>query len=180
MSSWSDKFNSPRFVRRASWGAALIFIAGVVAFTVQYFGSESSDEAEAPVANLGGNVVEEQNQPTVPVETGARRVAGEFILTAVQRDVPRAQLRKNMAKAWKITAPGSDVRYCGDHQCSYAEWLTGNVSIQPYPSDAIDKASFAVEESARARTSAGSSSTGPRARSTRFPSRIEDGVRPSR
>jgi hypothetical protein len=144
MSSWSDRLNSPRFVRRVSWGAGLVFIAGVVAFTVTYFGSDSSKE-QAPVAN-GPRIVEE-NQPTVPLETSARRVAGEFILTAVQRDVPRAQLRKNMAKAWKITAPGSDVRFCGDHQCTYAEWLTGNVAIQTYPSDAIDKASFSVEES---------------------------------
>ena len=144
MPSWSDRVNSPRFVRRVSWGAGLVFIAGVVAFSVAYLGNKS-EPSEAQVSNQP--VRTEAEQPTVPVEKSARRVAGEFILTAVQRDVPPAQLRKNMAKAWKITAPNSDVRYCGDHLCTYSEWLTGEVAIQPYPSDAIDKASFSVEES---------------------------------
>jgi hypothetical protein len=144
MPSLSERLNSPRFVRRLSWAAGLVFIAGVVAFAVAYLGNES-EPTEAPVGNAAARAAAEEE--TVPVEASARRVAGEFILTAVQRDVPQAQLRKNMAKAWKLTAPNSDVRYCGDHLCTYSEWLTGEVAIQPYPTDAIDKASFSVEES---------------------------------
>jgi len=145
--SFSERLNSPRFVRRVSWIAGLVFIAGVVAFSTAYFGKSGETEEAAPIANPAGQAASEGTQPTVPVPTSARRVAGEFILTAVQRDVPPAQLRKNMAKAWKITAPGSLVRYCGDHLCSYEEWLTGEISVVPYPADALDKASFAIEES---------------------------------
>ena len=144
--SLSERLNSPRFVRRVSWIAGLVFIAGVVAFSTAYFGKDDAAEEAAPVANRA-RPQQENTGPTVPVPTAARRVAGEFILTAVQRDVPRAQLRENMAKAWKITAPGSLVRYCGDHLCTYKEWLTGEISVVPYPSDALDKASFSIEES---------------------------------
>lgn len=145
MSSWSERLNSPRFVKRVSWIAALVFVAGVVAFSIAYFGN-TAETTQTPLSNEPAQGVETPRQ-TVPLDTRARVVAGEFILTAVQRDVPPAKLRQNMAKAWKITAPGSDVRFCGDHQCTYEEWLTGEVSIVPYPAGSIDKASFAIDES---------------------------------
>ena len=127
------------------WGSALVLVAGVVAVTIAYFGN-TAESRDTPLSNQPAQGVETQ-APTVALDTRARVVAGEFILTAVQRDVPRAQLRKNMAKAWDLTAPGSEVRFCGDHACTYAEWLTGEVAIVPYPAGSIDKASFSIEES---------------------------------
>ncbi len=145
MSTFIDRLGSPRLVRRFTWVSALVLVAGVVAVSIAYFGN-TAESLETPLSNQPAQGVEPQKR-TVPLDTRARVVAGQFILTAVQRDVPAKQLRANMAKAWKITAPGSDVRYCGDHLCSYKEWLTGEVSIVPYPANAVDKASFAIEES---------------------------------
>jgi hypothetical protein len=147
VSSFSERLNSPRFVRRISWVAALVFVAGVVAFTVAYFGN-TADTEEVPVqANQPAAQVQPE-RPTVPVDSKARVVAGEFILTAVQRDVPRAQLRKNLAKAWTLMHPDSPLlQDCGGHPCTRRDWMTGDIPVQPYPAGSLDKASFSIEES---------------------------------
>jgi hypothetical protein len=146
MSTFTERLNSPRFVRRITWVAALVFVAGVVAFTIAYFGN-TADSNQVPVrANEPAQGVQPARR-TVPLDTKARVVAGQFILTAVQRDVPPAQLRKNLRKAWALLAPSSPHRDCGGHECTLEEWLTGDIPIQPYPADALDKASFSIEES---------------------------------
>jgi hypothetical protein len=144
--SFSDRINSPRFVRRVSWAAALVLVAGIVAFTVAYVGN-TGESTETPLSNQPAPNANQTKRATVPLDGQARVVAGQFILTAVQRDVPVAQLRKNLAKAWKIIHPDSVLRDCGGHRCTYKEWLTGEIPVQPYPAGALDKASFAIEES---------------------------------
>jgi hypothetical protein len=146
MNTFSERLNSPRFVRRVSWVAALVFVAGVVAFTIAYFGNTAESEQVPVRPNEPAQGVQTQRR-TVPLDRQARVVAGEFILTAVQRDVPPAQLRKNLAKAWTLLAPNSPHRDCGGHECTRKEWLSGDIPIQPYPAGALDKASFAIEES---------------------------------
>jgi hypothetical protein len=145
MSTFSERLNSPRFVRRVSWIAALVFVAGVVAFAIAWFGN-TAEESSVPLRG-SGQVAAPAARKTVPVDRQARVVAGEFILTAVQRDVPDAQLRKNLRKAWALVAPDSPLRDCGGHQCTMNEWLTGEIPVQPYPAGALDKASFSIEES---------------------------------
>jgi hypothetical protein len=145
MSSFSERLSSPRFVRRFSWIAALVLVAGIVAFTIAYFGNTSDSADEASPAGPAQPV--EQQKPTVPVDKAARIVAGEFILNAVQRDVPLAQMKKQLAKAWSLVNPESDLMDCGGHRCTYKEWLSGNIPVQPYPAKALDTASFAIEES---------------------------------
>ena len=147
MTTFTERLNSPRFVKRVSWVAALIFVAGVVAFTIAYFGNTADDNSTAvrvnePAPNAGGSTRE-----TVALDRKARVVAGQFILWAVQRDVPAAQLRKNLAKAWPLIAPDSELRDCGGHTCTQKEWLSGAIPIQPYPAAALDKASFSIDES---------------------------------
>ncbi|MGH3130983.1 MAG: hypothetical protein ACRDNX_09220, partial [Gaiellaceae bacterium] len=88
----SELLNSPRFVRRVSWAAALLLVAGVVAFTIAYLGN-TGESQETALANQPAAVADPV-QRTVPLSREARIVAGEFILSAVQRDVPDAQLRK--------------------------------------------------------------------------------------
>jgi hypothetical protein len=147
VNTFSERLNSPRFVKRVSWVAALVFVAGVVAFTVAYFGNTAESEQVPVRPNEPAQGVQAQGK-TVPLDRQARVVAGEFILTAVQRDVPNeAQLRENLAKAWKLLAPGSPHRDCGGHKCTYKEWLTGDIPIQPYPAGSLDQASFSIEES---------------------------------
>ena len=138
----SERIASPRFVRRLTMAAGLILVAGVVAFTITFFGSRD-DEASAPVA------AGQQAQPaaaaapaaqkTVPLDRRARAVAGEFILSAVTRE--------DMAQAWKITDPTSEIRQCGGRPCTYKEWLRGDIPIQPFPAEELDDATFAVNES---------------------------------
>jgi hypothetical protein len=145
MSTFSERLNSPRFVRRVSWFAALIFVAGVVAFTIAWFGN-TAEESSVPLRGSGGAPAQ-PTRKTVPLDRAARVVAGEFILTAVQRDVPQAQLRENLRKAWTLLAPDSPLRDCGGHTCTLKEWLTGDIPVQPYPAGSLDKASFSIEES---------------------------------
>ncbi len=139
--------SSPRFVRRLSWAAALVLVAGIVAFSVAYFGSSDEPAREvAPAAAPSKAVINTppaENGASVPVAREARVAAGEFILSAVTR--------RDLAKAWRITDPQSEVRRCGAGPCTYKEWLTGNIPVVPYPADSIDKASFAVDESFRDR-----------------------------
>jgi hypothetical protein len=146
MTTFTERVNSPRFVRRVSWVAALVFVAGVVAFTIAYFGN-TADSVSTPVRPNEPAQGVQQTRKTVPLDRQARVVAGEFILTAVQRDVPDALLRKNLRKAWALLAPTSPLRDCGGHQCTMKEWLTGEIPVQPYPVAALDKASFSIEES---------------------------------
>jgi hypothetical protein len=146
VSSFSERINSPRFVRRVSWVAGLVLVAGVVAFAVVFIGN-TGESRETPLSNQPAPNANQVKRPTVPLDQAARTVAGEFILTAVQRDVPSAELRKNLAKAWKIVHPESPLRDCGGHRCTYKEWLSGDIPVQPYPAGALDKASFAIEES---------------------------------
>jgi hypothetical protein len=146
MSTFTERLNSPRFVRRITWVAALVLVAGIVAFTIARFGN-TAESNEVPVRVNEPAQGVQPTRRTVPLDTKARVVAGEFILTAVQRDVPAAQLRKNLRKAWTLLAPSSPHRDCGGHQCTLDEWLTGDIPIQPYPADALDKASFSIEES---------------------------------
>jgi hypothetical protein len=128
-----DFLRSPRFLRGFMWISVMVLIAGVVAFaTARLSGGNSSspvavslpDELPAPPPR----------PPASKVPREARQIAGEFILDAAGRE--------NLAKAWKITHPDLKAQ-CG---CTYKEWLTGNIPVQPYPVDDIDQATFAVDE----------------------------------
>jgi hypothetical protein len=136
----SELLTSPRFVRRVSWVAAFIFVAGVIAFTIAWFGDSSptlddTRESAAPSATPA----EQDPGKAVPVSPDARRVAGQFILWAVSTN--RSSI--DLAKAWNIVHPTLKEE-CA---CTRREWLTGNIPIQPYPIDELDKASFAIDES---------------------------------
>jgi hypothetical protein len=133
----SELLSSPRAVRRIFWVAAFIFVAGVVAFTVSYFGDSADPIEDTPVA--GAPAPTEDPGAPVPVPPAARKVAGEFILWAVATGRSEA----NLAKAWDIIHP-SLKEECG---CTKQEWMTGNIPIQPYPLDELDTANFAVDES---------------------------------
>ena len=136
----SELLNSPGFARRLFWVAAFIFVAGVVAFTVTMFRDSPEPAVEAPVS--GGAAAApsaEDVGKAVPVSAEARKVAGQFILWAV--DTGRTEA--NLAKAWNILHPALKEE-CG---CTRTEWVQGNIPIQPYPIAELDTASFAVDES---------------------------------
>jgi hypothetical protein len=123
---------SPRFLRRLTWAAALILVAGVVAFAVTLFGSSGPD-LSAEATEGSGPASAQVVKKTVPLDPKARTVAGKFILTAVAR--------KNLAESWELTHP--DLK----QGVTKKQWLRGEIPVQFYPAGAIDTASFAIDES---------------------------------
>jgi hypothetical protein len=65
---------------------------------------------------------------------GVQTIAGQFILAAAGRE--------DLAKAWRLTHP--ELRAQCD--CTYKQWLTGNIPVQYYPTGDIDTAAFDIEE----------------------------------
>ena len=61
-----------------------------------------------------------------------RKVAGDFILTAVAR--------KNIAASWSLVHP--DMK----GGLTFQEWKSGDIPVVPYPVDSLDHARFSVVE----------------------------------
>jgi hypothetical protein len=135
----SELLSSPKNVTRIFWVAAFIFVAGVVAFTITYFGDSPQEIEQTRPSNGASAAPAADAGKVVPVSPEARKVAGEFILWAV--DTGRSEA--NLAKAWNIIHPTLK-QECA---CTKQEWITGNIPIQPYPIAELDTASFAVDES---------------------------------
>jgi len=115
------------------WVSGLVLIAGVVAFaTVYVFDGAESIESKITDRETGAAIVPEQ-VTNVALDPAARKVAGEFILTAVAR--------RNLSRSYAITHP--ELR----QGLSRAEWEQGNIPVQFYPADAIDTATFKIDES---------------------------------
>jgi hypothetical protein len=115
------------------WVAGLVFIAGIVAFsTVYLFDTGTSVEEKITVRETGAAIVPEE-KPTVALDPEARQVAGRFILTAVAR--------RSLGESYTLTHP--ELR----QGLSLKEWETGNIPVQYYPADAIDSATFKIDES---------------------------------
>jgi hypothetical protein len=119
-----------RTYRRISLLSGLVLVAGVVAFTVAYFGDTGRSQ-ETPLSNQPAQVFTPRKQ--VPLDKEARRVAGRFILTAVAR--------VNLAESYELAHP--ELRQGMTKQ----EWLTGNIPVVYYPAKAIETATFKVDES---------------------------------
>jgi hypothetical protein len=122
-----------RFQRGLVSIAAVLLVAGVVAvFSVRAGGDDSES---SPQTNAAPAVVDTQpNAKPGRLERAARVVAGEFILAAVGGE--------DLKKAWRLSHP--ELReQCA---CTYKEWLTGFIPVQPYPVDNLDVAAFDIEE----------------------------------
>jgi hypothetical protein len=123
-----------RFQRGLVSIAAVLLVAGLVAFFSVRAGGDDSDSS--PQTNAAPAVVDTQATPKKPgkLERAARVAAGEFILAAVGGE--------DLKKAWRLSHP--ELReQCA---CTYKEWLTGYIPVQPYPVDNLDVAAFDVEE----------------------------------
>lgn len=124
---------SKRFQAYFPWVAGLVLVAGVVAFLVVFLGNTATPvESKVTDTETGAAVVPTKEQ-SVPIDPAAKKVAGEFILTAVAR--------KDLARSYEITHP--DLR----QGLSLKQWETGDIPVQFYPADAIDTATFKIDES---------------------------------
>lgn len=109
--------NARRMSRLFPWFSALILVAGIVAFTIVHFGTNTAK----PLTPSGApprpvQVVKPEKSVAVPKE--ARLVAGRFILTAVQR--------KHLERAWPLVTDG--IRQGQTHE----QWMTGNIAVVPW------------------------------------------------
>jgi hypothetical protein len=125
-----SRLSSPRFVRTFSWISGLVLIAGVITFAVVKIGHTGKTTTET---FRGKAQVASPVAPTVKLDPTARRVAGEFITTAVTR--------QHLDRAWAISHP--ELRA----GLSRKEWMSGTLPVQPFPANAIAGADFKVEES---------------------------------
>jgi hypothetical protein len=126
-------FSNERFQRALVSITAVLLVAGVVAFLSVRAGDD--DNESRPTTNAAPAAVDTaQDAKPGKLERGARIAAGEFILAAAGRE--------NLKKAWQLSHP--DLRdQCG---CTYKQWLTGDIPVQPYPVDNLDVAAFETEE----------------------------------
>jgi hypothetical protein len=123
-----------RFSKRMRWtisiASAAIFLAGLIAVIVVYTGSSGKTKqvfSNKPVVDVS------KNPKNVKLDPVARRVAGEFILTAVAR--------KNLRKAYELAGP--QIR----QGQTLKEWLTGNIAVIPYPVSDIKFAPYKIDYS---------------------------------
>jgi hypothetical protein len=94
-----------RAERWAPWLAGAVLIAGIGAYAVTHWGKSSS-----------GPVIVQRATPLAPAE---RRVATEFVDTAVAR--------KHLDRAWAISGPELK------QDLFLSEWKTGSIPVVPYP-----------------------------------------------
>jgi hypothetical protein len=111
----SSRLSSPRSQRRLLWLSALVLAAGIAGVLIVFL-HNTGHKLNAPISTTPADIVKVPKR--VPLEQGARLVAGRFVLTAVQR--------KNLPEAWKLVGPG--IR----QDLTYKEWLTGNIPVVPF------------------------------------------------
>jgi hypothetical protein len=128
MSTFASRLSSPRFVRKLSWASAFVLFAGVIAFSIAYFGN-TADKTDVRAATNEPPPV--KAEPTVPLDPKARLVAGQFVVTAVTR--------QDVKKAWTLAHP--ELRAA----VSKKEWLSGTLPVPFYAAKSIEAASFKVE-----------------------------------
>lgn len=107
-----------RFARLAPWISGLVLVAGIVTFLIVHFRHTSKPAASSTPVATGKPATVQPAAKSVPVPQEAKRVAGQFILTAVQR--------KNLEEAWKLSGP--QIRA----GLTYKQWLSGNIAVVPW------------------------------------------------
>jgi hypothetical protein len=122
-------FQSPRNQRMLLTASVVVLALAVALVMVVFFGNTA--EQKETFSN-------EPAQTFVPpkpadVDPQARRVAGQFILSAVAR--------QNLAKSYGLTHP--ELR----QGMTLAQWKSGDIPVIPYPSGKLDFASFKVDHS---------------------------------
>lgn len=131
MSTLASTLQSPRFRRTLPWVSGLVLVAGIIAFLVAYYGNTGKKfqiEPTGPVVKVA------KPPPTVPIDSKARRVAGEFLVNAMTR--------KNLEKAWTLADPSFR------SSVTHKQWLAGTLpGVTYFPPKYLVGATFKVDES---------------------------------
>jgi hypothetical protein len=114
VTSLTSSLNARWLERVLPWVGAVVLAAGVATFLVVYFGR--GDSSTAPAANEQVPVVQRER---IPVPADARRVAADFLATALAR--------KQLARSYDLATP--TLR----GGLSKKEWVTGNITVPYYP-----------------------------------------------
>lgn len=130
-SSFRARLRSPRFQARAFWISMVVLVAGIIAFLIAFVGNTGTT-LDTP---LSSKPADDRSAvpPTVKLPADAKKVAREFILTAVARE--------NLPRAYVLSGPL--IR----QGMTLKEWNKGAIPVVPYPGDAIDYAPMKVDYS---------------------------------
>jgi hypothetical protein len=130
MSTIASTLSSRRFRRSLPWISGIVLVAGIIAFSIAYFGNTGKKFQLDPT---GPVVATPKPEPTVPVDPKARLVAGQWIVDAVTR--------KNVSHAWTITHP--ELRAAVTRK----QWMAGTLPATYFPPKSLLGATFKVDES---------------------------------
>jgi hypothetical protein len=129
--SFRARLRSPRFQARIFWTSMVVLVAGIIAFLVAFVGNTGTS-LDTPLSDKPAKDVSSV-PPTVKLPADAKKVAREFILTAVARE--------NLPRAYALSGPL--IR----QGMTLKEWNKGAIPVVPYPGDAIDYAPMKVDYS---------------------------------
>lgn len=120
---------SPRNQRYALWTGIVVLVIGAAVFTFVFF--RNTGNPTETFSNKPADIFKPQK--TVKVDPAARRVAGEFIKTAVAR--------RDLAASYDLVHPELRQGF------TRKQWETGNIPVVFYPTGDIQIATFKVDRS---------------------------------
>jgi len=132
MEATSDRrsfLQSPRNQRRLLVAALVLLAVGVGVFTFVVF--RNTGDTTETFSTEPADIFKPEK--SVGVDLAAKRIAGEFIKTAVAR--------KNLAASYDLVAP--ELR----QGMTRKEWQTGNIPVVYYPTGDLELATFKVDRS---------------------------------
>lgn len=132
MEASSDRrslLQSPRNQRRLLVAALVLLAVGVGVFTFVVF--RNTGDATETFSTEPADIFKPEK--SVGVDLAAKRIAGEFIKTAVAR--------KNLAASYDLVAP--ELR----QGMTRKEWQTGNIPVVYYPAGDLELATFKIDRS---------------------------------
>lgn len=130
MSSVTSAIRSAKFQRRFFWVAVVIFAVGL-GFGIPAIVLPKGHPTATPLSNKPPQVA--KTPKSVKLDPAAKKVAQEFILTAVAR--------KNLQRAYRLAGP--QIR----QGQTLKQWMTGDIAVIPYPVSDLQFAPMKIDYS---------------------------------
>jgi hypothetical protein len=118
-----------RITKVLPYVAALVFVAGGIAFLIAYYGNTA--DVNEPGTRAGQPQDNSGIPPNVPVPKAAKTVAAKYVLATMER--------QNMALSWSLTHPELKKGF------TRKQWLTGEIPVPVFPAKAFAAASYRVQ-----------------------------------